>query len=221
MVLEMSRAQDQPQLERGLGPFGSISANVLNMVGVGPFLTIPLAIAAMGGPQAIVGWVLGAFLCLCDGMVWAELGSAMPGSGGSYLYLREAYGTNTAGLLMSFLFLWQTLLTGPLSIAAGAVGFSDYMSFIAPGLSRNALLAIAIAVCWINGALLYRNIRSIDRIAVAISVIVVATCCWVIVSGALHFHPARAFDFTPDAFRISRFPFWIGLGSASLIAVYD
>ncbi len=221
MVLEMSRAQHEPQLERGLGTFGAISANVLNMVGVGPFLTIPLAISAMGGPQAIVGWVLGAFLCLCDGMVWAELGSAMPGSGGSYHYLRKAYGTHGLGLLMSFLFLWQTLLTGPLSIAAGAVGFSDYMSFIAPGLSHNALLAIAVAVCWINGALLYRNIRSIDRIAVAVSIIVVATCCWVILSGAFHFNPARAFDFTPDAFRLSRSPFWIGLGATTLIAVYD
>ena len=70
-------AENRQQLERGLGPFGAISANVLNMVGVGPFLTIPLAIAAMGGPQAMVGWVLGALLCLCDGMVWAELGSAI------------------------------------------------------------------------------------------------------------------------------------------------
>ena len=221
MVLEMSHAQNQPQLERGMGPLGAISANVLNMVGVGPFLTIPLAISAMGGPQAIVGWILGAFLCLCDGMVWAELGSAMPGSGGSYHYLRQAYGRQNFGLLMSFLFLWQTLLTGPLSIAAGAVGFSDYMSFIAPSLSHGALLAIAVAVCWVNGLLLCRNIRSIDRIAVAISVLVIATCCWVIVSGAIHFHPARAFDFTPDAFRISHSSFWLGLGATTLIAVYD
>lgn len=221
MVLEMRRVHDQPQLERGLGPFGSISANVLNMVGVGPFLTIPLAISAMGGPQAIVAWVLGAFLCLCDGMVWAELGSAIPGSGGSYHYLRQAFGAKRLGLLMSFLFLWQTLLTGPLSIAAGAVGFSDYMSFIAPELSHTALVMIAVAVCSVNGALLYRDIRSIDRIAVAISIVVVATCCWVIFSGVFHFTPAKAFDFTPGAFRISHSPFWMGLGAATLIAVYD
>jgi amino acid transporter len=220
IVLEMRRTQDQPQLERGLGPFGAISANVLNMVGVGPFLTIPLAISAMGGPQAIVGWILGALLCLCDGMVWAELGSAMPGSGGSYLYLREAFGGQGLGLLMSFLFLWQTLLTGPLSIAAGAVGFSDYMNFIAPGIPRAALLAIAVSVCWINALLLYRNIRSIDRIAIAISGIVIATCAWVIVSGVVHFRAARAFDFTPNAFRLSG-SFWAGLGAATLIAVYD
>jgi amino acid transporter len=221
MVPEVSDPQDQPQLERGLGLSGAVSANVLNMVGVGPFLTIPLAIAAMGGPQAMVGWILGALLCLCDGMVWAELGSAMPGSGGSYHYLREAFGRDGFGLLMSFLFLWQTLLTGPFSIAAGAVGFSDYMGFIAPGLSHRILLMIAVGVCATNAALLYRNIRSIDRMAIAISIVVVATCCWVILTGALHFHSAHAFDFTPDAFHFSHSSFWYGLGAATLIAVYD
>lgn len=213
-------AQNQPKLDRGLGPFGAIAANVLNMVGVGPFLTIPLAIAAMGGPQAMVGWVLGALLCLCDGMVWAELGSAMPNSGGSYYYLQEAYGRNSVGLLMSFLFLWQTLLTGPLSIAAGAVGFSEYMNFIEPRLKHPALVAIAVAVCLANAYLLYRNIRSIDRIAIAISVVVIATCGWVIVSGAFDFQPSRAFDFTAGAFRMSP-SFWAGLGATTLIAVYD
>jgi amino acid transporter len=220
IIGEVKGAQKPEQLERGLGPFGAISANVLNMVGVGPFLTIPLAISAMGGPQAIVGWVLGAFLCLCDGMVWAELGSAMPTSGGSYYYLQEAYGRNRAGLLMSFLFLWQTLLIGPLSIAAGAVGFSEYMSFIDPRLSHQALVAVAVAVCWVNAWLLYRNIRSIDRIAVGISVVVIATCCWIIVSGAFHFQASKAFDFSASAFRMSQ-SFWTGLGATTLIAVYD
>ena len=142
------------QLERGLGPFGAISANVLNMVGVGPFLTIPLALSAMGGPQAIVGWVLGAFLCLCDGMVWAELGSAMPSSGGSYYYLQKAFGSKSLGLPMSFIFLWQTLLIGPLTIASGAVGFSDYMSFIYPRLTHYELVITAVAVCLVNTCLL-------------------------------------------------------------------
>jgi amino acid transporter len=208
------------QLERGLGPFGAISANLLNMVGVGPFLTIPLALSAMGGPQAIVGWVLGALLCLCDGMVWAELGSAMPRSGGSYYYLQEAFGPKGLGRPMSFIFLWQTLLVGPLSIASGAVGFSDYMSFIYPRLTHVELVATAIVVCLVNAYLLYRNIRLIDRLTIAIAVIVIATCCWVILSGMLHFHASMAFDFTPGAFHMSR-AFWTGLGATTLIAVYD
>lgn len=210
----------QQQLERGLGPFGALSANVLNMVGVGPFITIPLALSAMGGPQAMLGWVLGGFLCLCDGMVWSELGSAMPNSGGSYYYLQEAYGKHGLGQLMSFLFLWQTLLIGPFTIASGAVGFSEYMGFIDPKLSHATLVSIAVAVCLVNIWLLYRDIRSIDRISIIITTIVIATCCWVIVSGVLHFHPALAFDFAPGAFRMSR-GFWTGLGATTLIAVYD
>jgi amino acid transporter len=215
-----TETQNCRQLERGLGPFGAISANVLNMVGVGPFLTIPLAISAMGGPQAMVGWVLGALLCLCDGMVWAELGSAMPSSGGSYTYLMQAFGKNGLGQPMSFLFLWQTLLTGPISIATGAVGFSQYMSFIYPALPHPKLVAVAVAVCLVNAYLLYRDIRSIDRIGVTMTVIVIATCCWLIVSGTLHFHASMAFGFTPGAFRMSR-AFWAGLGATTLIAVYD
>lgn len=217
---EQQRASPGTSLERGLGPWGALSANVLNMVGVGPFLTIPLALAAMGGPQAMLGWVLGAGLCLCDGLVWAELGAAMPNSGGSYYYLREAYGRDRLGQLMSFLFLWQTLLTGPFSIASGAVGFSEYASFLAPGLSHPALVFIAVLVCLANAWLLYRNIRSIDRLTVAITVVVIATCCWIVISGATHFHPALAFRFPPGAFRMSG-SFWAGLGATTLIAVYD
>ena len=93
-----------------MGLWGAISTNLLNMVGVGPFITIPLALAAMGGPQAMLGWILGACLALCDGMVWAELGSLMPDSGGPYHYLLEAYGRNGMGRLFAFLFLWQALL---------------------------------------------------------------------------------------------------------------
>ena len=211
---------ERRQLERGIGPIGAVSTNVLNMVGIGPFLTIPLALAAMGGPQAMVGWVLGAALCLCDGMVWAELGSAMPTSGGPYYYLLQAFGPRGFGRPMSFLFLWQSLLTGPISIASGAVGFSEYTSFLAPRMTHGQLVLLAMAVCLINTALLYRNIRSIGTVAIMITGIVIATCCWIIFSGTLHFQPAMAFDFPPGAFHMSR-GFWTGLGAATLIAVYD
>lgn len=208
------------ELERGIGPAGAISTNVLNMVGVGPFLTIPLALAAAGGPQAMVGWVLGAALCLCDGMVWAELGSAMPTSGGSYHYLLQAFGPSGLGRPMSFLFLWQSLLSGPLSIASGAVGFSEYTSFLLPRMTHIELVLLAMGLCALNIALLYRDIRSIGTLTTVITAVVMATCVWIIVSGATHFHAATAFDFPPHAFKMSR-GFWTGLGAATLIAVYD
>jgi amino acid transporter len=113
------------KLERGLGLLEATSLNMTFMIGIGPFVVIPFMIRAMNGPQCILAWVVGAALALVDGCVWAELGAAMPQAGGSYVFLREAYGPNRFGRLMSFLYIWQTLFQGPLSISSGALGFAD------------------------------------------------------------------------------------------------
>src|SRR5438128_4677656 len=109
----MSQKEDH-HLIRGMGLLQATAANMLEMIGIGPFITIPIIIAAMGGPQAMIGWVLGAIIAVCDGLVWAELGAAMPGSGGSYHYLQQGYGPQRLGRLMSFLFIWRTACTAPL-----------------------------------------------------------------------------------------------------------
>ncbi|MES2255491.1 MAG: APC family permease [Pseudomonadota bacterium] len=218
--MQKPTAADGERMDRGVGLAGALSINILNMVGIGPFLTIPLALAAMGGPQAMLGWVVGAVLCLCDGMVWAELGSSLPRSGGPYHYLLQAFGPRRWGGLLSFLFLWQLLLIGPISIAAGAVGFGQYLNFLMPQLRHGHLIAVAMLVCLANTALLYRNIRSINRISIAIAAVVLATCVWIVVSGIAHFRGAIAFDFPAGAFSFSG-TFWLGLGAATLIAVYD
>src|SRR3954463_7809361 len=88
-------------LIRGIGLGSATALNMIDMIGVGPFITIPLIVTAMGGPQAMIGWILGAGLAICDGLVWAELGAAMPGSGGSYRYLKEIYGPQKLGRLIS------------------------------------------------------------------------------------------------------------------------
>ena len=113
----------------GLG--AATALNMIDMIGVGPFITMPLVVAAMGGPQALLGWVVGALLAVCDGLVSAELGAALPASGGSYRYLREMYGPQKWGRLISFLFIWQVSFSAPLStlsssgaITAGGVSVS-------------------------------------------------------------------------------------------------
>src|SRR2546430_16996677 len=103
--LQAASSDISSQLIRGMGLWSATSLNMLDMIGVGPFITIPLIVGAMGGPQAMLGWILGAGFAICDGLVWAELGAAMPGSGGSYRYLREIYGPNRLGRLVSFLFI--------------------------------------------------------------------------------------------------------------------
>jgi amino acid transporter len=212
--------RDRSESLTKIGFWGAGSTNILNMVGVGPFLTIPLALAAMGGPQAMLGWVLGAFLSLCDGMVWAELGSAMPYSGGPYRYLLEAFGHRSFGRLFGFLFLWQAVVLGPISIAGGAVGFSQYAAYLLPSLHHRGMVITAASVCLINTALLYRNIRSISRLSIGLAVIVMVATVWVIVTGLTRFHPSLAFDFPQNAFHLDR-AFFLGLGSSTLIALYD
>src|SRR5579884_893471 len=209
-----------PQLVRGIGLLGATSANMLEMIGVGPFITIPILLSKANGPQAILGWLLGAIVALCDGMVWAELGAAMPGTGGPYRYLAEAYGPNRLGRLMSFLFIWETIFLAPLSIASGAVGFGQYAKFLATGLSVWQEKAIAMGACFLITALLYRDIRSIGRLSIAMWIVVLGTVAWISVAGIANFNPHLAFDFPPHAFRFST-SFFLGLGGATLIAMYD
>src|SRR5882672_5240908 len=125
---------DNPALIRGIGVGSATALNMIDMIGVGPFITMPLIVSAMGGPQAMLGWILGAIFAMCDGMVWAELGAAMPGSGGSYRYLREIYGSRGLGRLVSFLFIWQLSFSAPLSVASGAIGLAGYASYFWPAL---------------------------------------------------------------------------------------
>ncbi len=145
---------ESPALHRKLGIFGATSANMLEMIGVGPFITIPVLLAKTHGPQAILGWVVGAVVALCDGMVWAELGAAMPGTGGPYHYLSEAYGPKRLGRLMSFLFIWETIFLAPLSIGSGAVGFAQYARFLLPHMLWWQEKLIGVAVCVLITALL-------------------------------------------------------------------
>src|SRR5262249_33682747 len=147
------------------------ATNIIGMIGVGPFLTIPLMVAAMGGPHIVYAWALGAVLALCDGLVYAELGAALPGSGGPYVYLREAYAPFGLGRLMAFVFTFQVLLVAPLTIAGGAVGFADYLGFYWTAMAPWQHHAVAAAVVAIVTALLYRDIASIGRLAVVMLVI--------------------------------------------------
>src|ERR1041385_1914223 len=126
----------EPELIRGVGTVGATTLNMIDMIGVGPFITMPLISAAMGGPQAMLGWILGAVLVMCDGLVWAELGASMPRSGGPYGFLKEIYGPRSLGRLMSFLFIWQLTFSAPLSIASGCIGLSQYAGYIWPALEK-------------------------------------------------------------------------------------
>jgi amino acid transporter len=207
-------------LLRRFGLIHATALNMTNMIGVGPFITIPLLMSALGGPQAMLGWVVAVVIAIPDGMVWSELGAALPGSGGSYLYLREAYGRETFGRLMAFLFIWQFILSGPLEIASGYIGFARYTGYVWQGISPSQTLLVAVGVGIVNIVLLYRQITSLAKITISLWIGTLLTTLAVIITGVMHFNFARAFDFPPGAFNFS-FGFLFGLGAASRIGVYD
>src|SRR2546427_1877798 len=209
-----------PLLRRGIGLLHATALNIATMVGVGRFSTIPLLRAARGGPQAVVGWWVGALIVLCDGQVWSELGAALPGSGGSYRFLREAYGPAKWGRLMAFLFIWSFVLSGPLEIASGLIGFGQYAGYLWPGLAKGGDRFVGAGVGVLAVILLARRITFLSRIAVTLWAGTVATMAAILASGLGHFDAARAFDFPPGAFAFNR-GFVLGLGSAALIAIYD
>ena len=225
----------------GLG--SATALNMIDMIGVGPFITMPLILSYMGGPQAMIGWIVGALFAVCDGLVWAELGAAMPGSGGSYRYLREIYGPQKMGRLISFLFIWQLSFSAPLSIATGCIGLAGYAAYYWPTLdtvyfAHNAALhipwagslqvgwivtpgtSVAVAICFLTMLLLYRGISVIGKLSKLLWLGVMGTMGWIIFAGLTHFNVARVFDFPPGAFTLSR-AFFTGLGGAMLVATYD
>jgi amino acid transporter len=235
--------QSSPQLIRGVGLGSATALNMIDMIGVGPFITIPLMVSAMGGPQAMLGWILGAIFAMCDGLAWAELGAAMPHSGGSYGYLREIYGSKSLGRLISFLFVWQLSFSAPLSIASGSIGLAGYASYFWPGLEKQYIARhwslplpllgrlqlywlvsgatfVAIGMVVLATVLLYRKITSIAWISKLLLAGVIGTMFWIILAGLSHFDASRAFSFPPSAFTLSH-NFFLGLGSAMLVATYD
>jgi amino acid transporter len=223
----MQSGQTQDRLERRVGLTAAISLNMMNMIGVGPFITLPLVVAAMGGSQALLGWVLGALIALADGLVWAELGAAMPEAGGSYAFLREIYGREGLGRLVSFLYIWQLGFSAPLSIASGCIGFAEYAVYLYPPLNDTVpgmpwlhyTSLLAAGTCLALVAVLFRNVEQVKRVGLVLWAGVMLTIGAVIVGGFTHFHaamlapPKGAWTLGPG--------FWMGLGAATLITTYD
>jgi amino acid transporter len=205
-------------LVRGIGLTQATALNVNNMIGIGPFIILPLMVADMGGPHALLCWLVGAIVAVSDGMVWAELSSRLPGSGGTYVYLRESYGPRW-GLLMSFLFIWQVSIQGPLSFAGGCIGFSNYLAYLVPSLQGPGLKAAAVAVAAFVVFLLYRRITVIGRMGVALAAGTLLAMLVTIAAGFAGFSWTRLADLPPGALEPNA-DFFFGLGDASRRAIY-
>src|SRR5471030_1305508 len=211
-------AETTSTLERGLSLTQASAINMIDMVGIGPFVTIPFIVGAMKGPQCVLAWLLGAFLAFLDGSVWAELGAKWPMAGGSYVFLQKIYG-NKFGRMMSFLLVWQTVIQAPLVVASGAIGFSQYLTYLVPLTTIQQKLISGGLVILIT-LMLYRNIKSIGKISILLWIITGGTFLWLIGSGFAHFNTTWAFGYTKESFDFTPI-FFVGLGQASLKTVYS
>ena len=217
-------------LHRRLGLLQAVSLNMSMMVGVGPFITIPLLLDRMGGPQALLAWVLGAGIAVADGLIWSELAAAFPGSGGTYHYFDSIFGPSWLGRLLKFLFIWQFLFSGPLELASGMLGFADYAAYLDPRLNtlvwslgawqvrRKNLLAVAMTGVLI--ALAYRRIEVASRLMLVLWVGMLGAVGWVIFAGLTHTSLNLALDFPPGAWTLDA-RFLGGLGGALGLAMYS
>src|SRR5579872_5921611 len=195
MIVQPPSGPANTELHRGLGPWQATALNIANMVGIGPFITIPTFLAAMQGPQALIAWVIAAVLVLCDGLVWSELGAALPGSGGSYHFLSEIYARFRYGRIVPFLFIWQFLVSGTLELASGYIGGVKYLEYPFPGLdarlvdaglpggSRTLAAAAAVTVTLV----LCRNIRWLGGMGLVLCGGTLVTLLLVIAVGYANF----------------------------------
>lgn len=209
---------ETPHLERELGLVQATALNMIDMVGIGPFVVLSLVIQIMNGPGAIWAWVAGAVLALVDGFIWAELGAAMPKAGGSYVFLRESFGRNSWGKLISFLFIWQTMFQAPLVVASGAIGFAKYFQYLVP-LSDIEARMVSGGVVLLVVALLYRRIGSIGKLSVVLWSCVLGTMGWIIWGGISHGSLSTSFgDFSAPEFS---WAYGAILGQATVKTVYS
>jgi Amino acid transporters len=206
-------------LKRSLGLGHATAINMIDMVGIGPFITLPMVIGMMNGPYFLYAWLAGAALSIVDAMIWSELGAAFPRAGGSYNFLKEAYGKNSAGKLMSFLFVWQTMIQAPLVIASAAIGFAKYFSYLVPLTSVTSKVVSGSVVILIV-FLLYRKIEAIGKISILLWSGVIITMFWIIGGGITHGNFLHPIIHINDGINID-YAFVTAIGFASVKTVYS
>src|ERR1700731_4959664 len=213
---------EQARVPRAVGLLNALSINMSNMVGTGPFITVPAILATLGGPQSLIAWGMGALLAIADGLVFAELGASIPASGGSYIFLRECFGRQRWGHMLAWIFVWQFLFSGTLEIATSSIGMAEYTGFLWPGLLsyRWGIKLLAAGITAVAMMALYRKIQDIARLMLVLWIGMLVTAAWVIFTGMTHLSTRLLLDFPVGAWTIG-LPFILGLGNGTMLVMFN
>lgn len=221
VLLLAAVSNETPTMHRRLGVLNATTINMSNMVGIGPFIAIPIILGTLAGPHSYLAWIVGVVIALADGLVVAELGAALPASGGTYVFLREGFGARKWGRLLAFLFIWQILFAGPLEIASGNIGLVQYLKVFWTSMTELQMKFTAAGVGAFLIFALYRKITDIARIMLGLWITMIVTTGWVIITGLIHFDPRLAFDVPQDALRFDlNFLQGLGQGTANVLYLF-
>ena len=230
------------KLAQGLGFWEATAINITQIVGAGVFATVPMIIADLPGAYALLAWLVAGVLILADGMVWGELGAALPAAGGSYHFLLECFGRQKWGRLMAFLFVWQILISGPLEVGSGLVAASQFSTAIHPDfqafdqkftktfsfeIEEGKTIGITLAPSRFLGfglgvvilALLYRKVTDLGKLSLVFLVGVLGALFWILAEGlprlnvGVLFEPAKAAEMPKN--------FGVALGTGMGLAIYS
>jgi len=211
----------EPALHRRLGVLNATSINMSNMVGIGPFITIPLILRTLGGPQSYLSWLVGVIIALADGLVVAELCAALHAAGGTYVFIREGFGPRTWGRMLAFLFIWQLLFAGPLEIASGNIGLAQYLRVFWPSMTDFQMKLAAAGVGVVLIIALYRKITDIAKIMLGLWTVMIVTTGWVVLTSIARFNPGVAFELPPNAWQFDlNFLGGLGQGTANVLYLF-
>jgi amino acid transporter len=206
------------ELKRKIGLLQATAINMTDMVGIGPFIVLYMVIQIMGGQQFLLAWIVGAFLSFMDALIWSELGAAYPMAGGSYNFLKVAYGEKKWGRMFAFLYVWQTMIQAPLVMASAAIGFAEYLSFLMPlGFWTGKLISASVIILVVF--LLYRKIEEVGKLSVVLWVGVLIIFIWIISGGILFGNMYLPLKQMGENFALSQLSF-VALGQASVKTIY-
>ena len=208
----------EAKLSRKITLLQASAINMIDMVGIGPFVVMPIVISRFQDGLFLWAWIFGAFTAFMDAMTWSELGAKYPLAGGTYNFHRIAYGEK-GGKLMSFLFVWQTSIQAPLVVASGAIGFAQYLTYLVD-ITDIQQKMVSGALVILVFLLLYRKIEAIGKISVVMGSVVILTILWIIISGLMnHQHPVKLLPIGSESFFT--YAFWAAVGQASVKTVYS